>query len=187
MVSGPRIQLYLIGRFDPWGFFSLFCDPINCTYDEAVAICIKENKDREPWDRIRVFRPPVTLPPETRLLESVQNFTVRRCYPDDRETVEKCLDISSRCLREHGLKMKRSQLFDDLFQLCGCKQTVHLHYYITIVDTETVICIISLGPTSNFFQCSTGRSIKQRATYRLFSAAGNSHLRRISDSTIALH
>ena len=117
--SGPRLQEYLIGRFDPWGFFKLFCDPVTCTYDEAVAMCMTENKDREPWDRIRVFRPPVIMPAEAVMLESLMRISIMQCSPDDHEAIQKSLDITSRCLREYGFKLKRSQLLDDLMQLSG--------------------------------------------------------------------
>jgi hypothetical protein len=111
----PRI--YILGRFDPWGCFHSFGESFSCTYDEAIKVCKETNEGREPWLRLGVHRHPVLsqLPSPP----SFETLIIRVCSPDDSETIKSCIDIASRCLLEHGFKIKASRLSQDLLALAG--------------------------------------------------------------------
>ena len=115
-------RTYILGRFDPWGFFHAFGENFCCTYDEAIKLCKESNEGRDSWLRLGVHRYPifsqVPLPP------AAETFNIRRCSQYDSETIKSCIDIASRCLLEHGFKIKSSRLSDDFLALASGSSTV---------------------------------------------------------------
>jgi hypothetical protein len=117
--NGPRTTMHILGRYDAWGCFDSFGEPMNCTYDDAVAACKSINEGREPWMKFGVHRPPIEIIEKSylQMMQNLETVSIRRCYKADIETIEKCKDIAIRCLREHGFKIKAAQLFHDLASL----------------------------------------------------------------------
>ncbi len=110
-------RTYVLGRFDPWGCFYAFGETFCCTYDEAIKLCKETNEGRDAWLRLGVHRYPVFS--HVALPSAVEKLNIRSCSQDDSETIKSCIDIASRCLLEHGLKIKHSRLSDDLLALAS--------------------------------------------------------------------
>ena len=116
--AGPKTTVHIIGRFDPWGCFDAFDEPLNCTYDEAVAVCKRINLGREPWMRFGVHRPPIRVSTDSSF-KALENVAIRRFLNTDLRVMRLCMDIAIRCLQEYGLKIKLSQLGSSLALLAS--------------------------------------------------------------------